>query len=331
MEFNTMTIKQLNTHKLKEALRELDLATKNTLSNITGLSVATCGNILHDLLDSHEVIEVELGASTGGRPSRQFKYNKDYSTIACIYFKLEANIESIHFTIHNLLGEVLETGERISGETGIHPDTVHLLINQLAKRYTNLKVISFGVPGVIRAGCLEICDIPALKDLYLKDLVPSKDYLLIGSNDVNAMIYGYYKNGDYSKSDALSYLYYPTKGCPGSAMLFAGKVIHGHSNFAGEVSYLPLDMTKGSITESVNVARTIACINCVINPKEVLLSGPVFDQELVTEIGQQLKKLSPNHHEPTLTYRKNHHEDYISGLLALALEQVGIGISFIED
>lgn len=329
MEFNTMTLKQINTHKLKEALRALDIATKNKLASLTGLSVATCGNILTDLIETKEVFEVELGESTGGRPSRQFKYNQNYSQIACIYFQIDHAIYILRYSVYDLQGNILDSGQKTYPL--ITYQDVHKTINKLSFIFPNITIISFGIPGVIHDNHLDICDIDAFKNLSIEDLAPSDKYIVIGNNDVNAMIYGYYKEGNYSIADSLSYLYYPDNGCPGSAMLFAGKVILGHSHFAGEVSYLPMQMTRQSLSEALNIARTISCINCIINPKTVILSGPNFNAKIIQNIKKELIKITPNTHFPEIIYQPDNHINYMNGLLAVALEQLGIGVSFINE
>jgi hypothetical protein len=42
--------------------------TTSSVSNITGLSVATCGNVIKSLVQTGEIIEVEMVESHGGRP-----------------------------------------------------------------------------------------------------------------------------------------------------------------------------------------------------------------------------------------------------------------------
>ena len=70
--------------------KKLSLVPKNSLSISTGLSIATCGNILKDLILSDEVIELDLAQSEGGRPARRFRYNENHELILIIYVRKRA-------------------------------------------------------------------------------------------------------------------------------------------------------------------------------------------------------------------------------------------------
>lgn len=61
---NTATrVKQVNIELVKTDLKALRFETELTVANATGLSVATCGNILNELLKRGEVIKSDLEQS----------------------------------------------------------------------------------------------------------------------------------------------------------------------------------------------------------------------------------------------------------------------------
>lgn len=49
---NTLRVKESNTNLILDTLKSLQIATRAEIARITGLSIATCGNILKDLVTS---------------------------------------------------------------------------------------------------------------------------------------------------------------------------------------------------------------------------------------------------------------------------------------
>lgn len=62
---NSIRVKRINQELIKEALKAMKQGTKAAVASVTGLSIATCGNILNELVETGEVIETELEASSG--------------------------------------------------------------------------------------------------------------------------------------------------------------------------------------------------------------------------------------------------------------------------
>lgn len=62
-------IKQQNILQIKRALIALGSATKPEIAKHTGLTVATCGNLLNEMAKSGDAVAENLRFSNGGRPA----------------------------------------------------------------------------------------------------------------------------------------------------------------------------------------------------------------------------------------------------------------------
>lgn len=325
MKHNTKNLRHLNKLQLLDELKLVSSATKNTLAKSTGLSVATCGNILKECLETGEVYEIELGESTGGRPSRQFVFNKDYCYIANIYPRHEANSVSISASVNNLLGESIYDNH-IECDVSILVE-LKAVIDDLITYYPKIRILSFGIPGVVHNGVIGVCDIKELIDFNFKQYFEDRYKLPITvDNDVNLSALGYYHKTLDEDGQNIAYIYFPVDGHPGAGIIINGEIINGFSNFAGEVSYMPSVIsrhTQGNLQQSsedfaIYVATIIMNINCVINPKTIVLSGYCFSDSILNDINSNLIKFSRVNYVPNIIFEEDLHESYMYGLTTKA-------------
>lgn len=319
---DTSLLKNINVNKVRNALRQAHIASKNTLSKMTSLSVATCGNILRELEVSGEVSEVQLAQSTGGRPSKRYAYNKDFAHILKAYVRKENQEKTLIYEVTDILGQTIEA-ETVWMDF-IRPDHLIAYIQGLIDKYPRIKVISFGLPGLVAGGYVDFCDIEELSQCDLKNrLVQATGKTVLIDNDVNITAVGYYYKHHLMESSFV-YLYYPLKGMPGAGIVLDGKVLKGCSNFSGEVSFLPVENRSTDESDSVfniRVSATIRSITCLINPKTVVLSGFRLKESDLEYIYKDLSLHLPKQHMPEVLYVEDMHEDYMTGLWSLAIEE----------
>jgi hypothetical protein len=152
----TTKVRELNTEKIRNCLKRLNNATKLELSEKTGLSVATCGNLLREMLKTEEVYEIAPAESTGGRPSKRFVYNSNYKFVSGIYLRMEGTKRTINVNVSNLIGENIDD---ISYDfEDITLQDLEFVIELILKKYPKIAVIALGVPGVVKNGYLGYCD-----------------------------------------------------------------------------------------------------------------------------------------------------------------------------
>jgi hypothetical protein len=320
---DTSLLKRLNKSKVRTALRAQEMGSKNSVSHATGLSVATCGTLLKELLEVGEVLEVEHAKSTGGRRSRQFKFNGNYAYIVSLYPRKEAGIYSIYYQVSNLYGEEIEKNLLMMDYININEFNV--LIESLLDKYDYIRVVSLGIPGVVREGRVGICDIESLAYLDLKQLLEDRFKIkVVIENDVNTSAIGYYNKMDF-EDESFVYLYYPLDGCPGSGIVIKGDVLRGFSNFSGEVSFLPGEgrNLKGANDDVFlnSVTETIRTLTCVLNPKHVVLSGFGFTKTDLEIVSLKLANTLDAVHVPDIIFEEDFHDSYLYGLISIGLNQ----------
>lgn len=334
---NTMRVKQVNVELVKTALKALAFGTKLAIANATGLSVATCGNILNELLERGEVIEADLEQPNGGRPARRFMYNANYSYIACIYVSNEGGIYKTIHVVTNLAGKILE---EISMEVEvINYEVIDSLISKLICSYENIKAIGIGVPGIIHKGEIGSCDIKELIDIPLATRLKAKYGLQITvENDMNLISYGFYKRQNYDEDKTIAVVIFPKDNCSGAGIIVEGHIIRGNTNFAGEVSYLPFDHLREEQIMKIThrevyfplIVKTIASIIAVINPETIVVTGGLIRSDMIIDISNSCETFIPHAHMPQIIIQENMQSDYIYGLVSMTLESLTCDIQLIE-
>ena len=338
MILNTKRLKEINIDLVKTALKFNEFGTKNSIASATGLSVATCRNILDELLNTGEVKEIELGESTGGRPSRRFVYNDNYAYVAILYVRMEGDEKSIYCSVVNMLG--LQIYEEYKQFEEISVKEIDQVLENLTNLYPKIQVFSLGVPGVVNNGVIGICDFERLCYIPLQEFLSNKFKRIVTiENDVNCASLGYYHNIQNNNPECLVYIYYPQDGRAGAGIIVNGRVLKGQSNFAGEVSYMPLGVDRdiqGSIqNESLYfaefAAKTILSVNALVNPANVVLTGQWFTDDLIDQIKKIVSEQTPKEHIPRISYEVDIHESYIYGLKFAGIYKLSCGFEIVQN
>ncbi len=326
---NTVTLKEMNTELLRSTLKKMESGTKNSLAKLTGLSVATCRNFLTEMLETGEVKEIQLADSTGGRPSKQFVYNKDHAHALLLYIRKEGSVRSLFLCIIDVLGNPLKTAYKEFSELTL--EDIESQIQVLKEQDSAIRVISIGLPGVVHDGVIKTCDIPTLIDLPIVEQLSNRFGVpVLAENDVNAIALGFYYYKNRSESESLVYIYYPEKGCVGAGIIIDGSVIRGRRDFAGELSYLPCieapgmqaRMQEDEAAFSKLAVDMILSVNCVINPSKAVISGLFITPSLKDRITHEITERGQPFCTPIIEFDHDIHDSFILGLQYLALKEL---------
>lgn len=318
MKYNTEMIRQNNINSLRTALKNSDVCTKNSLSELTNLSVATCGSILNDLIVIGEVIELDLGKPRGGRPSRQFKYNFNYSYILNIYVGIEDQKEYLYYEVINLAKEIMTHKKLITGKINLHE--IDLVINELIHEFNRITKIAISLPGVVKNGFVYSCDIAHLEKVDLGSFLEEKYSIkTIIENDVNTLAFGALLNGKQQNCESSVYIYYPEKELPGMGVIINNRLIRGFKNFAGEIKTLPIQNSgktgkeiQSNHTQYINyIFDTVKSINAVINPGNITISISNISEKFKSELTSRLSKID---FIGNINYESSIHDTMILGL-----------------
>jgi predicted NBD/HSP70 family sugar kinase len=334
--FGCRRLKEINIDTVRRILRNTESITKNSIAEMTGLSVASCGNILSEFLNSGEIQEIDLAESTGGRPSRRFIYNFDYAHVATLYLRKEGHSNRLYSSVSNLAG--VPVIEEFTELQDIGVSDMELVLRKYLANVDSIHSVGIGIPGVVHRGEIGICDFPGLAGVRLVEQLENHLQLpVVAENDVNLAALGNHY-GETSKSIGNSVcLYYPKGGNPGAGIIINGGILKGGSNFAGEVSYLPLDVPldkQGSLAETPEkftsiVSKTIQSVISIVNPQKLVLIGLAFTDEMLTSIRDSIALSIPEAHIPELHFDPDIHTRLVAGLRYLAMNELSCGFQLV--
>lgn len=334
---NTRQVKKINVELVKNTLKTIGIGTKALIAGNTGLSVATCGTILNELVESGEVLETEFEESNGGRPARQYKFNADYAYVLCLLVKTESGAHSISYAIVNLIGEKVE--EELRSLPDIDQTRIDLIIEELIGKYGNIKAIGIGIPGVAHHGVIGICDVAALAGQPLGPWLEEKYTIdVIIENDMNLAVYGFYNLQAIEEDKTVAVVTFPNNHFPGAGFIVNGRIVTGHTHFAGEVSYLPFGITREEqLAEWHNQERfvagavkVLASIIAIMNPVSIAVTGDLTDPSMLGALTEGCMKYIPEEHMPILAIKNDIHNEYLTGLITLTLESLTYRLQLVE-
>lgn len=334
---NTIRVKQTNVELVTSALRELESATIAEIAVTTGLSVATCGNILKELCTTGEIIEGELQESNGGRPARKYMFNANHSLAICIVITSDRDSNNLRCALVNLQGEVIR--ETVNVYKSITFDTIDNTIQNLVKKHKHIRAIGIGIPGITREGIITHCDVEELNGLSLKSKLYEKYNLEVTvENEMHSMVYGYQKNHPELEGRSISVLLAPKDHCLGAGFFINGQVIKGNSKMAGEVRFLPYGLSQEELLKKLNNEKTfiatiikpIASILSIINPAYLILTGSLFQPYMVDVIVSEIRKVMPEEFLPQITLQQDFDADYLKGIITLTLDTLSSNILLVQ-
>lgn len=355
-------VKEINVEIIKSSLKRMGSSTKAQIAEETGISVATCGKILNELCDSREVIETAQTSAGYGRPAKCYAYNGNFALVACIYIASDMGKVLLSAKVSNMLGEVQEEYTLEIGRASF--DVLETTVGRLVEKHDTLRAVAIGIPGYITDGVVGLCNFIDLMGLPLRDMLQEKfpQLKIQVENDMNAAAYGFYKGNCNEKETTVAFIYSPIDARTGleemrtgsaevelnneqrtllqysvnygAGFVSSGKILRGFSGFAGEVSFLPIvrELASENLQASVEVvAYIIGSIVPILNPEIVALTGSYFDEKNVETIRSRCLELISPQHMPQIILRDDVHEEYVNGLINLALEELSCGIMLVTQ
>lgn len=331
--YNISSVNHVKSHNISQvvsAISSLKFATKNTIAEITGLSIATCNTILNELSEKKIILLYDSETPTAGRPAKVYKFNEHYSHILCIYPTYERGIKRINYSITDLFGNIIDQSFFIFEY--VNYSIIEKVISTIIKNDNKIKTISFGIPGYYNNSKIQSCGIEELNGCdIVKELINSFHCDVCVENDMNATAYGIYKQSDdFSQdiSDLVLISFFKNRGT-GSAIILDGEIITGSTNFAGETNYLPFAMNEvksivnGTHEQLIDFAiKSVSVFSTIINPSRIFFTGENLSSEMLNEIRDGALKYIPAEHLPDLFYGNNFFRYYILGLAAIALDNI---------
>jgi predicted transcriptional regulator len=332
--FNTAMTRQFNLELVILTLRDQKPRTRKRLAEETGLSIATCGNLLNDLIEQGRVIEVELEESSGGRPAKSYVYNPNHSLVAGVAAVCHEGVFRLMTVVTNLIGEIVE--EKMLETTTFSGDQLEQAIDEMMLAHPLIRSLAVGVPGVVRDGEILGCDIPALAGYPLRSRIRARYNLQISiENDMNLVALGLYNQLEQDSASIIAAINFPDDSCGGSGIIIDGEIFYGHTHFAGETSYLPLGVPYDQVVEHMNkpdqgfesIVQTVISMIAIVNPAIIALTGGLVNQEMLPELIERCKALIPDKHMPKIQVLDDVRCEYLNGLVFTTLKNMSYSVS----
>lgn len=234
-------IKLLNKDIIEGIIRSNGPITKPEIAKKTNLSVVTVNKIVSVLLLEGKITATGITESTGGRRAQSFEINYESKYYIGLYYDKDCFIGAVS----NAVGELVYEKNfpiHTSSYESVMEDTF-AAINHLIEQHKDqeIKVICIGVPGVVTRS--KVTNIPNIPGWEGKDIVSilQKEYNLpvIMENDINLTTMGLYHMKYQENKVSNMALLYLDQGI-GAGFIINKGLFKGATNFAGELSYLPV-------------------------------------------------------------------------------------------
>lgn len=308
-------LKTDNTHLVRTCFYDGKIWTKNALSQKTGLSLAATTNILQILLHEQEIEFIGEAASTGGRKSKQYMINKDYTHLGIIICKRDDLHYDFIVKVCHLLDQIVWEKE-YNCQHGDMDDVIEVMKDMLFHDPL-ISTVTVSIPGVCQAGVINICDFEALAQQdFVSQLQQQFAVNVYIENDVNVACMGL--SSHYPQISHMALMYQPKVKYIGCGMILNHHLYDGFSHFAGELSYIPFlsfsqqeKMLKDNPQQLLLYQLITLCT--VINPQLIGLCSDVlecFDESLMNDY-------LPEEHRPKIVWINDIDEYIKDGLFDL--------------
>lgn len=335
--YSTPDLKQYNKELIRREIQRHGRSTKAQIAKLTELSVATCNTIINELEADGEVFKAEKVELAMGRPADCFTYNRDFHHVLGIFVGKVRGSCHIDCTVADAMQNVIS--QRRINMDDITETELKKVIEEYIERDIKINCVSVGIPGVVRNGFIEQCDVPGLAGVRLKKNLSSIEKVFFRvHNDMSFLAYSAYYTVFNAKDD-LAVAFFPGEyqGYVGCGFVINGKVLFGHSRFAGEVAYIfkefgismaeQIEMEKDMDAFLKYAARVVLIIVSTLNPGAILILGKKLSKEDIGYIGRYCAKVVGETHVPEIIVNDSVEEIYRHGLISSAVNKVQFPIT----
>lgn len=320
-------VKEHNLNLVREQLFKVRQATRQQLSELTGISNVTLGTLLQRLLETGEVIEAEKFQSTSGRPARVYYFNPRQRYGLLVSVSYEEGSYRFRAALTNLYGEVV--WEETQPAACLDREATFRYFRRLLRIRKPVSAVSVGLPAVgfgeyLHKGRVpEYLSLEALEELERETGVP-----FLVENDVNLAAIGYVKRHGVGMGETLAYLFFMKGNYGGSAIYLDGKLHLGKGRFAGEFPPIPYgpDWSRmepepaGVLTDTL--FTTLLPYLMILAPHRLVIASNYIREPHLDEIERRTVSLLGERQRPKFALTESFQQDYQEGLKQLVLEQI---------
>lgn len=249
-----------------------------------------------------------------------------HNGIQILALSLFRNSSRVHiaYRLYGEHNEILMDNEIIKN-TMIVQDIFDVLDTVILK-YPNLKIVGISTPGIINDGYVTSAHVNGFGDIDLKSLLDARyQQKFILCNDVNTAAVGYFAS--QTEYSSLTFLFQPTSFYAGAGTIINGQLIKGKAHLAGEVQYLPLDLSQDKLVLNKTpegmielVTKTILSIMSIIGPEAIILCCTLIPQ--THEVKKELERYVPQEFIPDIIKIDDIQEYILLGQMILCVQSL---------
>lgn len=314
-------VRKHNKKKIRQELRKNIKASKQQMSNMTGLSVATCNTLLNEMESEGEVISEKSLTSKVGRSTSIYSLNEHYGLYLCLEFSIVKTKRVLTWNVMTIYEHVLER----SVETHDFLDESMLLkvITDIRIKYPRICSISIGTPSIAEHNIIKYCDISELEgSSFVKEL----SLPVAIENDMHLKAYGYFK-AECVENEIVTLGLFSEHLLPGTSTIVKGHIIRGANQIAGLVGFLPFGISREELKTKFSsdshlefTAKSIVSIIVALNPHKMILCGDLLNLREVELLKTTCANSIPEEYLPTFVYVEDMEKYYVRGMFHRALE-----------
>lgn len=314
---NTAMVRQENCRAIWRAVRLLGAATKKEVAGRTGLSFSTCSALINEMVRGGALTALVEQRAACGRPSLAYCINAGYRLLLCMRLEQQGTEFVLRRTLRDLCGAEVAHSESRCADAGALAALRAACAQDCAGG--RVGIIGVGLPGVVRRGGQVLsCDCRSLAGVDLpRELGALTGLPVLCENDINLCAYGLDRQNGYAEADSIAVVSCYRGILPGAGLVVDGRIVRGTTDFAGEISALPLPESA----PLTRLAMQIACIAAVVDPALVAVVGDGCDDAALPQLRRLLNGLLPPDHRPELT-RLDDLSSAADGLVRLCLQQL---------
>lgn len=325
----TSEVRRENVAAVRRLLWQGGLFSKKDVASELGLSVASCNTLLNDMAAAGEVTAEPHRTGSAGRGGLCYRAAEDHASIAIAHVDLDGDERVFHAEILSLTGTALESLDfalpRLDAEALIS------LIDEACSLRKNVRQIVLGVPGSVRAGVIDHCDLPELNGADIASAVAERVGIPLHiENDMHLKAAGYC-HACCSRDDVITLANFPPHVLPGTATVHAGEPIRGAHGFAGMIGFIPYEkggepLSRERLVELLSpetcrplVTRGVATLCAALNPNVIVLTGGLLDDDCTSWLREGCARTLPEEFLPEFRFERNFDRYYLIGMHQTAL------------
>ena len=319
-------IRKANKKRIYKLMLNRESCTKQQISAMTGLSVATCNTLLNDM-ESNGVLSIgnEKEFRGVGRGSLLYSIDNEHEYYILVNLKAQKEQRTVYYCVVSATGSIIKK-ECVRYKVIKIKDIV-AVIEEFMTEYSSVDQIVLSIPGVIDGDEIEFSDIKELEGAGLKEKLQEQfDKRISMENDMHCIAYGY-KDNNQDKNTVITFAGFPSHVRPGTATMHKGQIISGYNGIAGLGGFMPLGigpdeipdlMVEGKCTDIIS--RITGAVIAFNNPKEIVFSGELISEKVLDEVAEYCSKSVPAKYMPEFKMVADFDEFLINGMFQIAIE-----------